>query len=74
MLDTILEHPDCLFYLLIGLTITNGDAVMDNAQPFTEPCKVARKLGTIVSLDIPWLALTGNQVIIHELGCPPAIQ
>ena len=52
MPDTILEHPDHPFYLPIGLTVANGDVVMDNAQPFIEPCKAACKLGTVVGLDI----------------------
>ena len=50
--DTILEHPDHPFYLPIGFTIANGDVVINDAQPFIEPCKAARKLGTIVGLDI----------------------
>ena len=29
--DIILEHPDCLVYLPVGLTIANGDVVMDDA-------------------------------------------
>ena len=62
MPDTILEPPDHPFYLPIGLTVANGDVVMDNAQPFTEPCKAACKLGAIVGLDVAWLAPTGNQV------------
>ena len=52
MLDTILNHPDHPFYLPVGLTVTNGDVVMDNAQPFAELYKAAHKLGTIVSPDI----------------------
>ena len=43
-LDTILEHPDHLFYLPVGLTVANSDVVMDNAQPFAESCKAAHKL------------------------------
>ena len=74
MLDTILEHHDCPFYLPIGLTIANSDVVMDNAQPFAEPYKSAHKLGTIVSPDVAWLAPAGNQVIIQELGHPPTMQ
>ena len=34
--DTILEHPDHLFYLPVGLTVSNGDVVMDDAQPFLQ--------------------------------------
>ena len=63
-LDTILEHPDCLFYLPIGLIVANSDVVMDDVQPFADLCKTAHKLGTIVGLDIVWLAPTGNQVIV----------
>ena len=74
VLDTILEHPDCLFYLPIGLTVANGDVVMDNAQPFAEPCKAACKLSAIVGPDIVWLAPTGNQIIIQELNHPPTMQ
>ena len=74
MPDTILEHPDHLFYLPIGLTVANGDVVMDNAQPFAELCKAAHKLGTIVGLDVAQLAPMGNQVIVQELGCPPTMQ
>ena len=40
-LDTILKHPDHLFYLTIGLAVANGDVVMNGVQPFTEPCKAA---------------------------------
>ena len=64
MPDTILERPDHPFYLPTGLTVANGYVVMDNAQPFAEPCKAAHKLSPIIGPDIAWLALTGNQVII----------
>ena len=64
MPDTILERPDCLFYLPIGLTVANGEVVIDDAKPFAEPCKAARKLSAIVSLDVVQLALAANQVII----------
>ena len=72
--DTILEHPNCPFYLPVGLTVANGDVVMDIAQPFTELCKAAHKLGAIVGPDIAWLAPTGNQVVVQELGHPPTMQ
>ena len=72
-LDTILKHPDCLFYLPVGFTIANGDVVVDNTQPSTELCKAAHKLGIIIHPDIVWPALTGNQVIIQELNSPPAM-
>ena len=72
-LDIILKCPNHLFYLPIGFTIANCDMVVDNAQPFEEPCKAALKLSAIVSPDIAWLALMGNQVIIQELGGPPAV-
>ena len=58
--DTILKHPDHPFYLPIGLTVANGDMVIDDTQPFAEPCKTAHKLGTVVGLDVAWLAPTGN--------------
>ena len=74
MPDTILKYPDCLFYLPVGLTVANGDVMMDDAKPFTEPCKTAHKLGTIVSLDIAWLTPMGNQVIMQELGYPSTMQ
>ena len=74
MQDTVLEYSDHLFYLPIGLTIANSDVVMDDAQPFTEPCKAARKLSTVVGLDLVWLAPIGNQVIIQELGLLLAMQ
>ena len=60
----ILERPDHPFYLPIGLTIANGDVVMDNARPFSEPCKAASKLSAIVGPDVVWLAPIGNQIII----------
>ena len=72
--DTILKHPDCLFYLPIGITIANVDVVMDNAQLFTAPRKAARKLGAIISPNVAWLTPTSNQVIIEELGHPLAMQ
>ena len=62
--DTLLERLDHLFYLPIGLTVASSDVVMDDAQPFAELCKAARKLSTIVSLDITWLAPMGKQVIV----------
>ena len=62
--DTILKRPDRPFYLPIGLTIANGDVVMNDAQPYAQPCKAARKLSAIVGLDIVRLALTSNQVIV----------
>ena len=64
MPDTIPEYPDHLFYLPVGLTVANGDVVMDDAQPFTKPCKAAHKLSTIVGPDIVWLASVGKQVIV----------
>ena len=70
MPDTILKHPDHPFYLPIGLTVANGDVVVDNAQLFAELCKAASKLHAIVCLDIVWLAQAGNQIIIQELGEP----
>ena len=70
--DTIFKHPDCLFYLPIGFTIANNDVVVNNAQPFTEPCEATHKLSVVVCPDVVWLAPMGNQVIIQELGCPPA--
>ena len=47
MPDTILEHPDCPFYLPIGLTVANSDVVMDDAQPFAEPYKAATNLAPL---------------------------
>ena len=64
MPDTILEHPDRQFDLPIGLTVANGDVVMDNTKTFAQLCKAACKLSTIVSLDVVQFAPTGNQVII----------
>ena len=63
-LDTILEHPDHLFYLPVGLTVANGDVVMDDTKTFAQPCKAARKLSAIVSLDVARFAPMGNQVIV----------
>ena len=74
MPDTILEYPNQPVYLPIGLTVAKGDVVRDNAQPFSELCKAARKLGAIVSLDVARLAPMGNQVIIQELSHPPTMQ
>ena len=74
VLDTILKHPDCPFYLPFGLTIANSNVVMDNTQPFVEPCKAAHKLGAIVGLDVVCLAPMGNQVIVQELSCPLTMQ
>ena len=64
VLDTILGHPDCPFDLLVGLTVANGDVVMDNTKIFAQLCKAARKLSNIVGPDIVWLAPAGNQVIV----------
>ena len=36
--DAVLQHPDHPLYLPFGFAIVNGDVVMDNAQPFAEPC------------------------------------
>ena len=73
-LDTILECPACAFYLPIGLTVANGDVVIDDAQPFTELCKAAHKFSSIVGPDVAWLAPMGNQVFVQELGRPPTLQ
>ena len=73
-LDTILKCHDHPFYLPIGFTVANGDVVMNDAQPFTEPHKAACKLGAIVSPNIAWLAPSGKQVIVQELGHPPTMQ
>ena len=51
-LDAILKFPDCLFYLPVGFAIANSDVVVNDAQPFAEPCKAAHKLGTIIYPDI----------------------
>ena len=64
MPDTILEHPDCPFYLPISLTVANGNVVMDDTKPFVESCKAAHKLSAIVSPDVMRLASIGNQVIV----------
>ena len=72
-LDTILKCPDCVFYLPVGFAVANGNAVMDDAQPFTELCEAAHKLVVIVCPDVVWLAPTGNQAIIQQLGGPPAM-
>ena len=69
-LDTILQHPDCPFDLPIGLTVANGDVVMNDTKTFAQPCKAARKLSAIVSLDVVWFTPTGNQVVVEELGGP----
>ena len=60
MLDTILERPDCPFDSPVGLTVANGDVVMDDTKTFAQPCKAAHELGTIVGLDVVWFAPTGN--------------
>ena len=73
MPDAIFKHPDRPFDLPIGFAIANGDVVMNNDQPFTEPSKAAHKLGTIVCPDVVWLAPMGSQVIIQELGGPQAV-
>ena len=62
--DTILKHPDHPFDPPVGLTFTNGDVVKDDTKTFAKLCKAARKLSTIVSLDVVRFAPTGNQVII----------
>ena len=72
--DTILERPDHPFHLPIGLTIANGDVVMDDTKPFAESCKAAHKLSAIVSLDVAQLAPMGNQVIIKEVSRPSTMQ
>ena len=72
-LDKVLKHFNHLFYLPIGFTIANGDVVVNDAQPFTELCKAARKLSAIVCPDIVWLAPMGNQLIVQEVGSPPAM-
>ena len=64
ILDTILKHPDHPFDLPVGLTVTNGDVVMDDTKTFSQLCKAARKLSTIVSLDVVQFAPMGNQVIV----------
>ena len=62
--DTILKHPDRPFNLPVGLTVTNGDVVMDDTKTFAQLCKAARKLSAIVSLDVVRFAPMGNQVIV----------
>ena len=60
MLDTVLKHPDRPFYLPIGLTIANGDVVMDDAQPFAQPCKAAHKLSAVSSFSSSGLPALGS--------------
>ena len=62
--DTILECPDCPFYLPVDLTVANGDVVMDGNKPFAKLCKAVHKLTAIFGLDIVQLAPMGNQVVI----------
>ena len=50
--DTILKHPDRPFDLPVGLTVTNGDVVMDDTKTFAQPCKAACKLSAVVSPDV----------------------
>ena len=71
--DTVLQRPDRPFDLPVGLTITNGDVVMDNTKTFAQPCKAARKFSAIVGPDIAQFAPTGNQVVVKELGGPPTV-
>ena len=69
VLDTILEHPDCLFYLPIGLTVANGNVVMDNAKPFAQPCKAACKLSAIVGPKCSMACPNGQPG--HHIGTRP---
>ena len=62
--DTILRHPDRPFDLPIGLTVANGDVVMDDTKTFAQLCKAAHKLSAIFGLDVVQLAPMGNQVIV----------
>ena len=71
--DPILKQPDCSFYLTNGFAAANSDVVVDNAQPFTELYEGAKKLVVVFCPDVAWLAPTANQVIIQELGGPPAV-
>ena len=64
VLDTILECPDHPLNLPIGLTVANGDVVMDATKLFAELCKAGHKLSAIAGLDIVRLAPTGNQVVV----------
>ena len=48
----ILKYSDRLLYLPIGFAVANGDVVVDNAQPFSELCKAAHKLSTIICPDL----------------------
>ena len=64
MLDIILDCPDHPFYLPVGLTVANGDVMMDDTKPLAQPCKAACKLSAIVGWDITWLTPTGKQVIV----------
>ena len=50
--DATLKCPDHPFYLPIGFAVANDDMVVDNAQPFAEPCKAACILGAIIYPDI----------------------
>ena len=59
--------------LPVGLTITNGDVVMDDTKTFAQLCKAARKLSAIVGPDVARFAPMGNQVIVEELGGPPTV-
>ena len=59
-----LSCPDRPFNLPVGLTVTNGDVVMDDTKTFAQPCKAACKLSAIVSPDVVRFAPMGNQVIV----------
>ena len=71
--DTVLQRPDHPFDLPVGLTVTNGDVVMDDTKTFAQACKAARKLSAIVGADVVRFTPTGNQVVLKELSGPPTV-
>ena len=73
MLDAV-QYPDNLFYLPINPAIANGDMVMYDPQPLSEPCKADHKLSAVVCLDVAQLVPVGNHIIVQEFSGPIAVQ
>ena len=48
----ILKRSDCPFYLPVGFPVANSDVLVEDAQPFAEPCKAARNLGIAICPDV----------------------
>ena len=66
----VFHHLDCPLHLPIGLSASNGDVVVNNSKPLTDPFEASHKLGTIGCPDIVRLTLVGDTLLYSNSVAP----